>query len=84
VNAQAETTQPCPNCGASLPVVQPYITWCDQCGWNITAPARTLPTGRFDRLHELAGRRAGERMARELTAAHELEPRLTAIRGLAQ
>jgi Zn-dependent protease with chaperone function len=79
----SQATEPCPSCGASLPVVQPYITWCDQCGWNITAPERPFPAGRFDRLYEQAGRRGGERMERELTAADELEPELTAGKAFA-
>jgi heat shock protein HtpX len=80
---QAGATQACPRCGAELPVVQPYITWCDKCGWNISAPDRPLPAGRFDRLYEEAGRRAGARMERELTAADQLEPRLTPSKALA-
>ncbi len=80
---QAGATQACPSCGAELPVVQPYITWCDRCGWNITAPERPLPAGRFERLYEQAGRRAGERLEREFTAADELEPRLTPSKALA-
>ena len=77
------TTQPCPTCGATLPVVQPYTTWCHECGWNLVAPPQPLPSGRFERLYEQAGRRAGERLERELSAATDLEPRLTAGKTLA-
>jgi Zn-dependent protease with chaperone function len=80
---QAEGTQACPNCGATLPVVQPYITWCDGCGWNIAAPVRPPPTGRFERLYEDAGRRSGERMERELARGDNLEPRLTLTKAFA-
>lgn len=79
----AEQTQPCPNCGATLPVVHPYITWCHECGWNIVAPTPPLPTSRFERLYEQAGRKAGERLRQELAAAPNLEPRLTAGKALA-
>lgn len=80
---EAGGTQPCPSCGATLPVVPPYLTWCHECGWNIKAAPRPLPTGRFDRLYEEAGRRAGHRLARELAAAEKLEPRLTPTKALA-
>jgi Zn-dependent protease with chaperone function len=76
-------TQPCPSCGATLPVVPPYLTWCHECGWNLKAAPRPLPTGRFDRMYEEAGRRAGRRLARELAAADKLEPRLTTSKALA-
>jgi hypothetical protein len=81
---EAGGTQPCPNCGASLPVVPPYLTWCHQCGWNVkAAPRPPLPAGRFDRLYEEAGRRVGQRLERELAAAETLEPRLTPSKALA-
>jgi Zn-dependent protease with chaperone function len=77
------STQPCPQCGASLPVVPPYLTWCHECGWNIKASPRELPAGRLDRLYEAAGRRVGQRLERELTATSELRPRPTPSKLLA-
>jgi Zn-dependent protease with chaperone function len=77
------STQPCPQCGTSLPVVPPYLTWCHECGWNIKASPRELPAGRLDRLYEAAGRRVGQRLERELTATSELRPGLTPSKLLA-
>ena len=74
-----EATQACPGCGTSLPVVHPYTTWCHECGWNIVSAARPLPSGRFDRLYEQAGRKAGERLQQERLATSDLTPRLTTI-----
>jgi Zn-dependent protease with chaperone function len=79
----ADTTQPCPECGATLPVVPPYLTWCHECDWNIVAPAPPLPRGRFERLYEQAGRRAGERLHQERLAASDLDARLTPSKALA-
>jgi heat shock protein HtpX len=76
-------TRPCPNCGTTLPVVTPYLPWCHECGWNITAPPQPLPTGRFDRLYEQVGRRTGERLERQLTGRESLEPHLTWSKGAA-
>ena len=65
------TVRPCPDCGASIPVTTGYPDWCDRCGWNLRPPpVRETATGRFARLVERAGRRSGERMARELLDAH--------------
>jgi Zn-dependent protease with chaperone function len=77
----AETERPCPECQAAVPVVPGYPDWCDRCGWNVKPPP-TLepPAGRFAQLAREAGRRAGERMARELQAARELRPRWTPAR----
>jgi Zn-dependent protease with chaperone function len=71
------TERPCPECGTSVPVTAGYPDWCD-CGWNLQPPPeREAPRGRFERLAEHAGRRAGERMERELLEADSLEPRWT-------
>ena len=61
----------CPDCGAPVPNATGYPDWCDRCGWNLQPPPeRQLGRGRFARLTERAGRRSGERMARELLDAH--------------
>jgi Zn-dependent protease with chaperone function len=67
----------CPQCEAPVPVLPGYPDWCDRCGWNLKAPPRLEPpAGRFTRL----ARRSGERLARGLLAARELEPRWTLAR----
>jgi Zn-dependent protease with chaperone function len=55
-----------------------YPDWCEDCGWNLQPPPALYgPHGRFGRIAEAVGRRSGDRMARELLAARELEPRWT-------
>jgi hypothetical protein len=77
VSAPVATERPCPECGSTVPVATGYPDWCD-CGWNLEPPpVRGTPRGRFARLAERAGRRSGERMARELLEAGSLEPRWT-------
>lgn len=80
---QQEATTTCPKCGTSLPVLHGYVTWCHECGWNVTAPPRAQPSTRADRLYAATGQRVGARLARKLAAAEQLEPRLTAGRFLA-
>jgi hypothetical protein len=39
----------CPTCGATVPVLEGYVTWCHECGWNVTAPPRPdLRAGRLE------------------------------------
>jgi len=76
-----EASQTCPQCGATLPVHHGFVTWCDKCNWNVTAPPSVRePRTRFERLYGVAGRRLGNRLANELLAAEQLEPRLTPAR----
>jgi Zn-dependent protease with chaperone function len=59
-----------------------YVTWCDQCGWNLSPPKpRASGATRLDRLYARAGRRLGDRLVAELLAAEQLEPRLTPVRA---
>jgi Zn-dependent protease with chaperone function len=67
----------CPRCGARLPVLEGYVTWCHRCGWNLAAPHAEVPAGRAGKLYAAAGRRLGDRLATRLLAAERLEPRLT-------
>jgi hypothetical protein len=32
------TERPCPECGATIPVLTGYPDWCDGCGWNLERP----------------------------------------------
>jgi heat shock protein HtpX len=57
-----------------------YVCWCDGCGWNLSVPAAVENDGRFGRLYAAAGRRLGDRLARQLLEARTLEPRLTSSR----
>jgi Zn-dependent protease with chaperone function len=79
VTSEVTSERPCPECHAPVPVVPGYPDWCDSCGWNLKPPpARERPDDRFARIATALGRRAGDRMARQLLAARELQPRLTA------
>jgi Zn-dependent protease with chaperone function len=69
--------QACPSCNADLPVNPGYITWCHQCGWNLSPPKRETSSRRLDRLYDRVGRRLGDQLVGELLAVERLEPRLT-------
>lgn len=74
----------CPTCGTRLPVVEGYVTWCHQCGWNLAPPKRhELGQGRLERLYAAAGKRLGDRLAESLATEDRLRPRLTVSKAAA-
>jgi Zn-dependent protease with chaperone function len=76
-------TMRCPSCGTELPVLEGYITWCHECGWNVKPPETTGGGGPLDRLGARLGRRYGRRLAEEVARAPTLEPRLTVSKAFA-
>jgi Zn-dependent protease with chaperone function len=77
----AAASRECEGCGTRLPVHHGFVTWCHECGWNLTPPtAAERPTGRLGRLYERVGRRLGDRMAERMATAKSLEPTLTPAR----
>ena len=65
--------QACPSCNTDLPINPGYVTWCHQCGWNLSPPTRETPTRRLDRLYDRVGRRLGDQLVGELLAVERLE-----------
>jgi Zn-dependent protease with chaperone function len=61
----------CPECGASVPVVDGYPAWCE-CGWNLERPpVPWRADGPFARVAARLGRSSGERLAASLRGAEE-------------
>jgi hypothetical protein len=46
----------CPDCGHQIRVESRYVTWCDQCDWNVdpSPPADHTPAWRLRLEHKLA------------------------------
>jgi Zn-dependent protease with chaperone function len=78
----SEVTQ-CPICGAELPTLTGYMTWCHNCGWNLLSPERPAPRTRVERLYSRVGERLGDRLATALVQSKKLEPRMTLDRAAA-
>ena len=69
--------QPCPQCGASMPVHVGYVTWCDQCGWNLR-PEQPKRRSLQARLYRAYSQRHAQAMNRQVTAhAGSVRPPLT-------
>jgi Zn-dependent protease with chaperone function len=74
------TSTACPTCGVALPVLEPYMTWCHECGWNLKAPDTPPPKSRLDALYARAGVHLDSRLVTQLSRAEQLSPRLTSTR----
>src|SRR5207253_377866 len=71
----------CPTCGTELPVLERYVMWCHECGWNLRPPDTASPKTRLDGLYSRAGVRLDARLVGRLAQADRLSPRLTASRA---
>lgn len=75
------TVETCPECGAAMPVVVLFPTWCDRCEWNIAVPPDAVRyPSRLDILTERLAVKAATRLSAEVAAAEDLRPRLTLAR----
>lgn len=63
--AEVEARTRCPLCGASVPVHEGWIPWCD-CGWNVEPLGRDEPQSLLGRLYRRMGDRHGKALFEEL------------------
>ncbi|MEO3945854.1 M48 family metallopeptidase [Gorillibacterium sp. CAU 1737] len=63
----------CPQCKAFLPEHHGFVTWCDQCDWNVD-PSVKEPLSLYERLYRKAGRASGRRTLAALIKNGELKP----------
>ncbi len=68
--------RPCPLCGATVPVYDDYIPWCE-CGWNLQPQKPERPLNIFESMYESAGKKLGKGLFDELAQAEFVKPRLT-------
>jgi Zn-dependent protease with chaperone function len=61
-------------------VLEPYVTWCHQCGWNLKAPDTPPPKSRLEALYARAGVHLDSRLVAQLAQTDQLSPRLTPAR----
>jgi Zn-dependent protease with chaperone function len=77
-DAQARaTTKICPECGAAMPVIDGYQTWCDRCNYDILAPPAEEPIDAFERYRERLGKRFGDGLLAEMLAQAQPRPGLS-------
>jgi heat shock protein HtpX len=68
--------QPCPACGATIPVYAGYVTWCDRCNWNVKPRTQEEPKSPFEKIHAALGKRFGKHLYDKVIATERIEPEL--------
>ncbi len=77
------TSQLCPQCGATLPVNSGFVTWCDQCAWNLKPHQTEQPRTVFDSIYLSLNKRFSARLRDQVLHTPLLRPTLTPALGLA-
>ncbi len=75
--------QQCPQCHALIPVHFGYVSWCDQCGWNLQPQESNRPTNVFESAYASIGKRFSQQLFDEMSKAESLRPTLTLSKVLA-
>ncbi len=68
-------TQPCPQCGATLPINPEYVIWCDQCDWNLQPSKSDQPQTLFERQYAALGWRFSKGLFDSLVQRGPYRPR---------
>jgi Zn-dependent protease with chaperone function len=75
--------QPCPRCGTMLPIHSNYVTWCDQCNWNLAATLPPRPRTLFESFYVSLGAKLSDQLFTNIKNQASLSPRLTPAKILA-
>jgi len=76
-------TRECPDCQATIPVHSGYVTWCDQCDWNLQPHQPDRPKNVFGSIYDSLGKRQGQALFDRLVERDSLKPSLTVTKILA-
>lgn len=72
----------CPVCQATLPVHDGYVTWCDQCGWNVH-PQQVQARNIFEAMYLRLGQKQSRALLEHYRRAEALRPSLSLSKLLA-
>ena len=75
--------QLCPQCKALMPVHPHYVTWCEQCDWNVKPQQSAKPGSAFDTLYTSIGKTSSQLLFTQINQATAIEPSLTITKALA-
>jgi Zn-dependent protease with chaperone function len=73
----------CPRCGAAIPVNRDFVSWCDQCNWNVNPREPREKPGRLQAIYRSLGARRSDNLLAGLQNAGQLRPRFTVSKVLA-
>src|SRR5215470_13530306 len=72
----------CPTCHLELPFDPDYVTWCDQCEWNLQPDRVVRPNTLFESLYLSLGQRFSARLFDQVKQATSFAPRLSVSKVL--
>src|SRR4051812_20748454 len=78
VAIKTTTHQHCPQCQREIPVFPGYVTWCEDCGWNLQPRRPDPPRNILARIYEKLGQQQSRQIFEDFRAAASLSPTLTA------
>ncbi|RKP51684.1 hypothetical protein D7Z26_18120 [Cohnella endophytica] len=73
----------CPECNASIPVIQGFVTWCSSCNWNLKPDQTGEPKNLFEKIYISAGRKTGDRLLQSMIRNGTKIPKFSISRILA-
>ena len=77
------STQQCPQCGATMPVHEGFITWCDACGWNLEPIQTDPPSSLLEALYLRLNKRLSRNLFTSIIKVGDLRPRWTPTKLMA-
>src|SRR4029079_2636299 len=66
----------CPRCRALIPVYADYVTWCEQCGWNLRPQTPGRSRSIFETLYTSIGQKFSRQLFDEVVKTPTLAPTL--------
>lgn len=82
VYSESVRMNPCPVCNSPMPVDEGYVTWCDQCGYNLAPHRPFMPAGSISKLKAELTSKAGDALFHELKKNGLTGPKITLVRLL--
>lgn len=72
-----KTQKSCPICGQLIPENHGYVSWCDQCDWNLQPLKPDNPMNIFESFYGRLGQRQSQRLFENLKKSGSLKSSLT-------
>ena len=69
--------QECPDCQAKLPVYKGFVTWCDNCNWNVKPYKPEKPENIFEAFYDKLGQRLSNSLYKEIAGSELPRPSIT-------
>jgi Zn-dependent protease with chaperone function len=69
----------CPKCGATIPMNEGYVSWCDKCNWNVQQEDLYSPSNFFEKYSILLARKYGKELFDKISNLETIRPSITVL-----